>query len=97
MQSISFRQKNTYKTNGERRFKKYARRASQEFDCQSDDEDTPEAEEEDNHAYRLQGKTDKGLPGKMYRVGQQTEQAQVKTTEQVDSINPFPAKHIIIY
>ena len=26
------------------------------------------------------------LPGQMYRAGKQTEQAQVKTTEQVDSI-----------
>ena len=83
---IQTKRRNTCETNCERRFKKYAKRASQEFDCQSGDEDTPDAEVENNHAYRVQGKTDKRLPGKMYRAGQQTEEAQVKTTEQVDSI-----------
>ena len=83
---IQTRRRSTYERNSERHFKKYTRRTNQEFDRQSDDEETTETEEEDNHAYRIPGKADKHLPGKIHRTGQQTDQTHGKSTEQADSM-----------
>ena len=63
---IQTRRRSTYDRNSERHFKKYTRRANQEIDCQSDDEETAETEEEVNHAYRIPGKADKQLPDKIH-------------------------------
>ena len=83
---IQTRRRSTYERNSERHFKKYTRRVNQEFDHQNDDEETTETEEKDNHAYRIPGKADKHLPGKIHRTGQQTDQTHGKSTEQADSM-----------
>ena len=71
---IQTRRRNSYVNHGEKRFKKYARRASFEYDCPSGDEETSEVDEEESRVLRVPAKVDKPQPKKTQRNGQQTSQ-----------------------
>ena len=87
---IQTRRRNSYVNHGEKRFKKYARRASFEYDCPSGDEETSEVDEEESQVLRVPAKVDKPQPKKTQRNGQQTsqqaEQNKTKLPGQSDSM-----------
>ena len=69
----------------EKRFKKYARRTSLEYDGSSDEEEAYETAVEDNRALRIPAKTDKPLMKKPNRTSQQVEQTDGNALCQNDS------------
>ena len=87
---IQTRRRNSYVYHGEKRFKKYARRASSEYDCPSGDEEINETDEEEIRVLRVPAKIDKLQPKKMQRNNQQTsqqaEQTETKLLGQSDSM-----------
>ena len=82
---IQTRRRSSHET-CEKRFKKYARRTSLEYDYPSGGEETYETDDEDNRALRIPAKTDKPESKKTNRSGQQVEQAGRNATGENDSM-----------
>ena len=81
---IHTRRRNFHESH-EKRFKKYARRTSLEYDGSSDEEETYETAVEDNRALRIPAKTGKPPLKKPNRTSQQVEQTDSNATCQNDS------------
>ena len=81
---IHTRRRNFHESH-EKRFKKYARRTSLEYDGSSDEEEAYETAVEDNRALRIPAKTDKPPLKKPNKTSQQVEQTDSNATCQNDS------------
>ena len=72
---IQTRRRSAAETHGEKRFKRYARRTSLEYDSPSEGEMGYETDEEDHRAVRVPSKKDKPLTRKTNKTSRQIEQA----------------------
>ena len=82
---IHTRRRNSHETNNEKRFKRYARRTSEEFDCISDSEEIDETEES-HRALRVPTKTEKTQSKKTTSACQKEGQGSPTSTVQNDSM-----------
>ena len=83
---IQTRRRSSAETQGEKRFKRYVRRTSPEYDSQSEGETVYETDEEDNRALRVPAKIEKPLARKTNKTGQPKGQANTAVTGQNDSM-----------
>ena len=80
------RWRSSSETNDGKRFKRYTRRTSLEYDSPSEGEALCETDEEEDRARRIPVKTDKPQARKTNKTDQQIQQANTATTEKNDSM-----------